>query len=535
MRVLPSLFQFCVALVVAGAAAAGPRPPLEGAPVVVAAPAGAIEGRTADSVEAFRGIPYAAAPVGPLRWRPPQPAVAWSGPRPALAFGNDCPQHPLPAAIDPGSGQPMSEDCLYLNVWAPAANKARRPVMVWIHGGGFTIGSGALAASDGARLAHRGVVVVTLNYRLGRFGFFAHPAITRDHPGEATGNYGIMDQIAALRWVGRNIAAFGGDPAKVTIFGESAGGGSVLALMGSPMARGLFRAAIVESGGGRDVLATLEAPNEDSRAGYAAGRDFAAKAGLKDPDPMALRALPADAVLGDLGFLNSRDRDDYAGMIIDGRVITANPAAIFARGAEAPVPMIIGFNSGELAGLKAYSGEWTRQAAAKFGPREPDLRKLYDPHGGDDGLRTDFLSDLVFVEPARLLARAHARAGHPAYLYQFDYVAEARRAGAHGAGPASEIPYVFNAVDRVDAKATAKDRAVADAVSAYWTAFAISGSPGAADHAASPAYRASADTLLNVSAAGIAPLAGRSRDRLDFLAESQDGVDAKIDRNIVHY
>ena len=223
------LFGLALALSLglAGCAQATPRPPLAGEPTKAVVDSGPIEGRAAGGVAAFRGVPYAAAPVGELRWRPPQPIPAWTAPRDASRFGSDCVQHPLPTFIDPGSGQPMSEDCLYLNVWAPAQAKGK-PVMVWIHGGGFTVGSGAMAVADGAALARQGVVVVTLNYRLGRFGFFAHPALAR--PGEPTGNYAIMDQIAALQWVKRNIAAFGGDPANVTVFGESAGGGSVLAL-----------------------------------------------------------------------------------------------------------------------------------------------------------------------------------------------------------------------------------------------------------------------------------------------------------------
>ena len=414
----------------------------------------------------------------------------------------------------------MSEDCLYLNVWAPAGRARRLPVMVWIHGGGFVIGSGSLAASDGAALARKGVVVVTLNYRLGRFGFFAHPALTRDHPGEPTGNYGLMDQIAALNWVRRNIAAFGGNPARVTVFGESAGGGSVLALMDSPMARGLFQGAIVESGGGRDRLATLETANHESRAGFAAGMAFAAKAGLKDADAAQLRALPANRVLGDLGFLNNTNRDDYAGMVIDGRVVTADPAAVFARGGEAPVPLIIGFNSSELGALASVTGPWTNFEAGRFGPHEADLRKVYDPAGGDAGLKADFLSDLIFVEPARFLAAAHARNGHPAWLYQFGYVAEAHRAGPPGAGHASEIPFVFDTIDTVDAKASAGDRAMADSVSAYWAAFAMHGNPNGQGRPTWPGYTAAADADLDFTAAGPAPLSGRSRARLDFLEKN---------------
>jgi para-nitrobenzyl esterase len=494
------------------------RPPLQGAPVTARTEAGLAVGRTAEGVKAFRGLPYAAAPVGELRWRPPQPAPRWAGARDASRFGSDCLQHPLPAAIDPGSGQPTSEDCLFLNVWAPASG-GRHPVMVWIHGGGFTIGSGAIAATDGAALARRGVVVVTLNYRLGRFGFFAHPALARAHPDEPQGDYAFLDQIAALKWVRRNIAAFGGDPGAVTVFGESAGGGSVIALMGSPLARGLFGRAIVESGGGRDVLPSLHEAAGGFAAGYAAGEAFAAHAGLTAPDAAALRALPASVVLGDLGFFNNRDRADYAGPMIDGRVVTGSPADLFAAGREAPVPLIIGFNSGELTGARAFMAASAKAAAAEFGPREAELRRLYDPDGGEAGFADDFLSDLLFVEPARFLAAAHAAHGRPTWLYQFSYVAEAKRATTPRAGHASEIPYVFGTIATIDPQAAAADRATAALTSGFWLAFAQRGRPAPAK--AWPPYSAAADTLLDISAAGAAPLTGRSRARLDFLAAAR--------------
>ena len=516
---LPALFLgLCLAAAPLFAYAASA--PSEGSPVSVAVEGGRLDGRLKDEVKAFRGVPYAAAPVGPLRWRPPQPAPAWTATREAIQFGSDCLQHPLPRFIDPGSGQPQSEDCLYLNVWTPAGGGAH-PVMVWIHGGGFTIGSGAMANSDGAALARKGVTVVTLNYRLGRFGFFAHPALTADHPDEPTGNYALMDQIAALTWVKRNIAAFGGDPSNVTLFGESAGGGSVLALMSSPAARGLFHKAIVESGGGRDALPTLDRASADAPAGYAAGQGFAAKAGLKAPDAAVLRALSADKVLGDLGFMNNRKRDDYAGEMIDGNILTGNPAVIFARGEEAPVPLIIGFNSSELGGAKAFMGGAVKEAAARFGDKEPALRKLYDPEGGGDGLATNLLSDLIFVEPARLLARAHAKAGHRTWLYQFSYVAEAKRAKEPGAGHATEIAYVFDTIAATNPKATAADRAAAGLTSGYWTSFAARGAPSGTT--TWPRYDIASDTLLDISPAGAAPLSGRTRSRLDFLEAAWAG------------
>jgi para-nitrobenzyl esterase len=224
------------------------------APAALGAPpvrveGGLVEGAVAGDVLSFKGIPYATPPVGALRWRAPQPVAAWKGARKADAFASDCMQVPFPSDAAP-LGTPPAEDCLYLNVWRPATDAKRRPVLVWLHGGGFVNGGSSPAVYDGSAFARRGLVFVSLNYRLGRFGFFAHPALTAAHEGPL-GNYGLLDQIAALRWVQRNIARFGGDPARVTLIGESAGGVSVLDLMASPMAKGLFRQTVVMSGGGR--------------------------------------------------------------------------------------------------------------------------------------------------------------------------------------------------------------------------------------------------------------------------------------------
>ena len=244
---------------------------------------GDLQGEVADGVDAFKGIPFAAPPVGDLRWRPPQPAAPWTGVRQATEFGANCMQGrgggPPPSAgaragapaptPAPPPGAPVvqapSEDCLFLNVWRPASAtpKAKLPVMVWIHGGGFTGGSGASPNTSGAQFARQGVVLVSANYRLGRFGFFAFPALSRERPDETKGNYAYMDQIAALQWVRRNIAAFGGDPTNVTIFGFSAGGVSVHSLLASPMARGLFHKAIAQSGGSRDSVLTARPMRED--------------------------------------------------------------------------------------------------------------------------------------------------------------------------------------------------------------------------------------------------------------------------------
>jgi para-nitrobenzyl esterase len=259
---------------------------------------GLVIGAADDDVVAFKGVPYAAAPVGPLRWRAPQPAPAWTTPLKADKVGPLCLQKY--DAKDNGVGPlPMSEDCLTLNVWRPFAEaNAPLPVMVWIHGGGFVNGSGTAVLYDGAALARQGVVVVTINYRLGRFGFFAHPALTREAAGAPVANYGLMDQIAALKWVRDNIGGFGGDPRQVTIFGESAGGASVNLLMISPAARGLFKRAITESGLGREVLSRLHETNSlGVPSAEAAGAAFAKSLGVAGDDPAALRALSAEKIL----------------------------------------------------------------------------------------------------------------------------------------------------------------------------------------------------------------------------------------------
>src|SRR4029453_9296584 len=230
---------------------------------------GLVSGVVADGVQSWKGIPFAAPPIGDLRWRAPRPAAPWTGVKEARAYANDCMQLPFPSDAAP-LGTPPAEDCLYLNVWAPEKPAAPKlPVMVWIHGRGFVNGGGSPAVYDGSEFARRGIVFVSFNYRLGRFGFFAHPGLTKESPDGPLGNYGYLDQIAALQWVQRNIAAFGGDSKEVTLFGESAGGGSVNTLMISPLARGLFQKAICESGGGR-ANGPMAAPPPET-AGAAGG------------------------------------------------------------------------------------------------------------------------------------------------------------------------------------------------------------------------------------------------------------------------
>src|SRR6478672_3743919 len=302
---------------------------------------GVLVGRVGEGVSSFKGVPYARPPVGTLRWRAPQPAEGWDGERDAGEVGAICIQPP--ANGDTGVGPlPMSEDCLTLNVWAPAERAQPLPVMVWIHGGGFNNGSGTAALYDGTRLAKRGVVVATINYRLGRLGFFDHPALAAERgQGEPGGNYGMMDIVAALEWVRDNAAAFGGDPGNVTVFGESAGGAAVTRLMISPAARGLFHKAVVQSGLGRDSGVPLDRPSAIGGPSLQdRGVAFARTVGARTADE--LRAIPAEALLKPAPNFYGGDN-----LVIDGQLVTEDVEAAFAAGREAPVPLIIGTNSAE--------------------------------------------------------------------------------------------------------------------------------------------------------------------------------------------
>lgn len=431
---------------------------------------GRLSGRLADGVVSFQDVPYAAPPIGALRWRPPRPAKAWNGVRPADRPGAVCIQPP--ANGDPGVGPlPMSEDCLTLNVWAPEGAE-RLPVMVWIHGGGYNNGSGTAALYDGTNLARRGVIVVTINYRLGRLGFFDHPALAAeraDH--EPAGNYGVMDQIAALEWVRDNIAVLGGDPGRVTIFGESAGGAAVTQLMVSPGARGLFHGAIVQSGLGRQRSARLAEDRPGRPSAQSLGVQFARSAGLANATADDLRALPAERLLTPMPAFYSDN------LIVDGRVVTEDVVEAFAAGRQAPVPLIIGTNSAEFWWIRpSDAGAYGRLDDALT---DDEYDALVQAYGGQDGYDAHIVSDLVFNEPARHLARLHLSAGHPSWMYRFDVVAASNPEPSGGATHASERPYVFDNLHTVGRPMQARDHAAADLMAHYWTRLSRTGSPDA--------------------------------------------------------
>jgi para-nitrobenzyl esterase len=387
-------------------------------------------------------------------------------------------------------------------------------VLFWIHGGGYVNGSGTAALYDGTALARQGAVVVTINYRLGRFGFFAHPALSRARADGMLGNYALMDQIAALRWVQRNAAAFGGDPRNVTIFGESAGGSAVTHLMISPLARGLFHKAISESGLGRERGALLDRPSEAFPvSAEEQGRRFADSLGVHGDDAAALaalRALPAERILaaGDPGLM------DLGFPMIDGTVVTMDVADAFARGTQARVPFLLGTNSAEFPW--ATEGSPFFRSVVRLTPAE--RARADSAYGSPEALSTNLVSDVLFVEPARHLARLHARSGSPTWLYRFSVLPPTAPPALKGAPHASERQYVFRTLDQAEWPTGAADARAAAAMSAYWVAFARTGNPNGEARPAWPAFSETGDRLLEFTNDG--PVARRVpfAERLDVIA-----------------
>ena len=447
---------------------------------IVTVDAGRLSGAVdaSSGVLVFRGIPYAAAPVGEGRWRAPAAVAPWTGVRDAGRLGKNCVQDQVYSDIDPFAAG-VSEDCLNLNVWTATADaNARRPVMVWIHGGGYTAGFGGEERHNGARLAQKGAVVVTLNYRLGVFGFLAHPALALESPQGASGNYAIMDQVAALQWVQRNIAQFGGDPARVTIFGESAGGSSVGALLASPLANGLFHRGILQSG-----TALGGVRSRDSV--YAQGVRFASVLGVNGVGPDAvsrLRAIPADSLQR-----ATRTPDGKGGftsvfsprLATDGAVLTQSIDVALARGAANVVPVIVGANSGE--GDNAYAS-------------------------------------------ARAFARHVAARGATTYLYMFSRVGEDSVNRKRGAYHSADITFTFGRPSPIleSAGHTTYDAALADAMSDYFVAFAATGNPNGAPNRSKlpvwPMYDPKTDAYLELGPQIVA--------RSDLRRAVYDSIDA---------
>lgn len=464
---------------------------------------GDLVGQAQAATEVFLGVPYAAPPVGPLRWRSPQPVATWAGVRPASTIGPDCIQDKISNPLPATHVNVQSEDCLYLNVWRPRAGaSAPFPVMVWIHGGAFIMGSGSLSDYDGRTLAAQGVIVVTLNYRLGRFGTFALPALSHEQAYEPHANYGVLDQIAALRWVQNNIGAFGGDPGNVTIFGESAGASSVNFLLTSPLAKGLFSKAISQSGGASANLKPLAVAEVDHA-------QWAMSKGISADDLHALRALPVDVVL-------DAPVRGAAFPVIDGRIILASTDEAFAAGLAAPVPYLVGANDYEQSLLRWMPGA-TKAMMDDLGDRAEPLLDLYQQPGEDRATALGRMwGEMAMVEPARRRAKAVANAGAPVWLYRYGYVPTALRGRRLGAGHADEIEMVFHnpSVEALPGWSE-EDEAMARLVSGYWAAFAKTGAPAALNGPSWPEFSADHDWLMEFSNDGAALVEDFGHVRLD--------------------
>ncbi len=449
-------------------------------PTQIRTQSGLVEGmRSADGkVGAFEGIPFAAAPVGNLRWQAPQPVPAWEGVRKATAFGPRCMQAPIYSDMIFRDSGP-SEDCLYLNVWTPANSEtAKLPVMVWIYGGGFAAGASSEPRQDGSKLAEKGVVVVSMNYRLGVFGFFAHPDLTKESSKHASGNYGLMDQASAIDWVHKNIAGFGGDPDNLTVFGESAGSISVSAQMASPVSKNLIRRAIGESGSvfmlNAPALSLAQAEQQGSEFGGAIGASTLA----------ALRAMKGN----DLLEAAQQNRSKFRFWPnVDGYFMPESPRDIYGAGKQAHIPLLAGWNTNEQSAASFFGKDpqTTESYKAKvktlYGENAGKMLALY-PAGTEPQMNesaTALAGDrFISYSTWKWIDEQSRTGGSPVYRYHFEQ-APPQPAGtpSRGAYHSADIEYVFETLDSKALPWTDADRKLSDMISSYWTNFAKSGDP----------------------------------------------------------
>ncbi len=508
-----------LALLAGGSASAGAQTVLDpDAPVMVTGGAlrGAVSAGNADIV-AFKGIPFAAPPVGDLRWRPPEPVVGWEGVRDASESGAICIQNG-------GQNVTQDEDCLFLNVWAPRESSEPRPVLFWIHGGGYTGGSGSTALYDGTPLAADGAVVVTINYRLNVFGFLAHPALSAESPHGASGNYGLLDMVAALEWVRDNIATFGGDPGRVTIFGESAGGGAVMSVMLIPQAEGLFHGAIAQS----NWINGWDRPLAEAARGWesaeAQGLRVATALGITGNTDEALAAMRAASAADVLAASNADAGSPFlrTGNVwapnVDGWVMPDDPLAMYREGRQHAVPLITGLNGNE--GSLMTRGMDIPDAAAF----ESYVRSVY-PELADEMLAhydasspeaaraaiDKVIHDLYFAGPVRAHAQSQAAAGAPTWLYHFTHVPPTPWGADLGSHHAAELVYVFGTLTRREdggerplgltpvGDYTDSDTALSATMRGYWVQFAATGNPNRGGLPPWPVFVPETDRHLELS------------------------------------
>ncbi|HMB90466.1 MAG TPA: carboxylesterase family protein [Rhodothermales bacterium] len=456
---------------------------------------------TADeAVRVYKGVPFAAPPVGDLRWQAPQPLETWDGVRQAIDFSDGCVQN-IAGSRPPWTEEFMhqgsvSEDCLYLNIWTGVqAGNEQRPVLVYIHGGGFSEGSGSVAVYDGEGLARKGLVVVTINYRLGVFGFLAHPELTAASEHQTSGNYGLLDQVAALQWIQQNIAAFGGDPNNVTVAGQSAGAISVYMLTASPLAAGLFDQAIVQSGPGGLAsfglvstrgMATPLAEAEASGAQFAENKDASSIQELRALSVDDLTASPAPRF----------------GPVMDGYFLPDDVAAIYASGAQNDVPLLTGFNADEASAFPGYGTSTVEglrtTAQERHGEAAAEFLSIYPAETEAEAgevLKTS-LRDLGAVALERLAAERARTAETEAFLYYVERGIPWPQRPEFGAFHTAEVPYFFNNLKYLDRPWEAVDHTLADAMSSYWVNFATTGNPNGGGLPNWPTYDAASQSMM---------------------------------------
>ncbi len=478
---------------------------------------GRVSGVTSAGITSFKGIPFAAPPVGDLRWKAPRPPASWQGVRRADQFGTGCFQNKS-GAFGPWSAEYIaknameggsSEDCLYLNVWTGASKPGeKRPVFVWIYGGGFNSGSGDVPVYDGAGLASKGLVTVTFNYRVGIFGFFAHPELTNESGHNSSGNYALLDMIAALKWVRKNIAAFGGDSANVTIAGQSAGAFAVNYLMASPLAKGLFERAIAESGGAFNAAPSLK----DAEAGGVRLAETLGAKSLAD-----LRAIPA----GKLQQSSARYR---GAAIVDGYVVPDDVFRIFASGHQNDVPLLTGWNAddGVSFGPAPKAEVFRAQAQRTYGNMADAFLKVFPASTDEEAAASQkaAVRDPGFAWQNRTWARLESAAGKSkVYLYYFDRTAPGTpEQTRYGAFHSSEIPYARNTLNRWDRPWTPADRKLSEEMSAYWVNFAKTGDPNGPGLPKWPAFSGSNQQSMRLGEV-IEVILTPDKEKLDFLDE----------------
>lgn len=455
---------------------------------IVQTAGGKVSGSMSDGIRIFKGIPFAAPPVGDLRWKAPQPVKPWSGVLACDAFGPS-PMQPKPAAFGPWTmpyliaPAPISEDCLYLNVWTPAGSpKEKLPVLVWIYGGGFTSGGSSCQIYDGKAMASKGIIFVSINYRVGIFGFFAHPDLSTESGHNASGNYGLMDQVAALQWVKKNIAAFGGDPNNITIAGQSAGSMSVNAMVATPLAKGLFRKAIAESGANFTRTSALLADAEKE------GLRLAGGASLE-----ALRKMGADELM--------KKTSAFRGLVVDGYVLPAQIADIFSSGKANDVTLLTGWNMDEgiMFGPAKNAIDFRKDIARIFGADSAIAMEYYKAGNDEEAAKgqLDLSRDQVFGMQNYIWASTEAAKGKKVYVYRFNRKVPATGDLAkYGAFHTGEVPYAYDNLSYGDRPYEEADQKLATLISGYWANFIRKGDPNGKGMPVWPIFGADKQTIV---------------------------------------